>query len=410
MSKGRSSWRGGFRVFKVHVDAANRERLKQLFWDFVYGCARVKTVHYYREEWIAEWKNVLEMCKETGKRTAPNPPPIMLLARFIIPDGSVRGDNNAPCVIDLRKEELRIPSYGIQMRLPRRITEALIEENMLEPRPDFIVQITRRGFLRIIARRKLRARLNLPLMVVTIDENSSYGFTIAYWRIDETRASMAGFEKLRPVNHSFRRKVAALLQSYADKPNEETKKQLAEILPPAVLKTLTTERARELAHLTRKREKRLNDEFVNKLVAKVRSVLRETKKRDVGTLIFIDPVNSDSLRGTELQGTLLRARRHLKNLAMYEGAMFRLVRASGKQCPRCGSMGKEVQHTKHSRVYQCPHCGLRWERDKGVHLIMLNNYFKKLRKEESDDNTMIAERILAALKEWLEKYSHILVY
>ena len=42
---------------------------------------------------------------------------------------------------------------------------------------------------------------------------------------------------------------------------------------------------------------------------------------------------------------------------------------------------------------------------------MLNNYFKKLRKEESDDNTMmIAERILAALKEWLEKYSHILVY
>jgi hypothetical protein len=58
---------------------------------------------------------------------------------------------------------------------------------------------------------------------------------------------MAGFEKLRSPNHGFRRKVAALLQSFADKPSEETKKRLAEILPLETLKTLMTERARRPA-------------------------------------------------------------------------------------------------------------------------------------------------------------------
>jgi len=76
-------------------------------------------------------------------------------------------------------------------------------------------------------------------------------------------------------------------------------------------------------------------------------------------LILVDPIDPDSLRGTRLQGTLLRARRSLRNLAVYEGAMFRLTRASGRHCPRCGCKGEEVRHTKHSRVYECPKCGLR---------------------------------------------------
>jgi hypothetical protein len=148
---------------------------------------------------------------------------------------------------------------------------------------------------------------------------------------------MTHFEKMRPVNHGYRRGIAALLQSFADKPSEETKRQLARFLPPKVLRTLTTERARELAEKTREKEKRLNDSFISKLVAKVRAVVREARQRGMSALILVEPIDSDSLRGTELQGTLLRGRKRLMNLAVYEGARMGEVSASGKVCPRCGS-------------------------------------------------------------------------
>ena len=264
--------------------------------------------------------------------------------------------------------------------------------------------------IRTVAHRRLRARLELPLRIVSIDENSRYGHSLARWYINETKVAMAGFEKLRPANHGFRREIAALLQSYADKPGEETKRKLAKFLPPKVLRTLTTERARELAKKTRGREKRLNSGFVCELVAKVRSVVREARQRGMSALILVEPVNADSLRGTELQGTLLRGRKRLRDLAVYEGAKMGKVSASGKICPRCGTKGVEVAHTKRSRIYECPKCGLRWDRDKGVHYNMLVNYFEKLRKEECDDDTVMAERVLAALREWLEEHPNILAY
>ncbi|MCC6005040.1 MAG: hypothetical protein LM590_11960 [Thermofilum sp.] len=83
--------RGGFRVFRVHVDGGNLERLRQLFRDFADGKARVKGALCYRDEWLEEWGNVLKMREEAGKRTMPNPPAITLLVRFVMPDGSVRG-------------------------------------------------------------------------------------------------------------------------------------------------------------------------------------------------------------------------------------------------------------------------------------------------------------------------------
>jgi len=151
--------RGGFRVFRVHVDRENMERLRQLFRDFANGNARVKGALYYREEWLAEWKNVLKMREEAGKRAVPNPPAATLLVRFVMPDGSVRGDGRAPCVIDLRKEELRVPSYNVRVPLRGSIVRALIGENELDPRPEFVLQVTRRGFLRVIAHREAYSEL-----------------------------------------------------------------------------------------------------------------------------------------------------------------------------------------------------------------------------------------------------------
>jgi ribosomal protein S27AE len=327
-----------------------------------------------------------------------------------MPDGRERGNTAAPAIIDLRKGELRIPSYGIVQRLRRSLIEALIEENILEPRPDFVLQVTRRGFLRVVAHRRLRARLEPPLRIATIDENSRYGHSLAHWYISETKVAMAGFEKLRPVNHGFRREIAALLLSFADKPCEETKRQLAKFLPPEVLRVLTTEGARELAEKTREGEKRLNSGFVCELVAKVRTLVRDAVRRGVSALILVEPIDGSSLRGTELQGTLLRGRRRLMNLAVYEGAKMGEVSASGKVCPRCRSKGVEVAHTKRSRIYECPKCHLRWDRDKGVHYNMIYSYFARMVKEECDDDSVLAERVLSLLREWLEKHSHTLAY
>jgi len=407
----------GFRVYKPKVSKANRERLKTLYNDvvnYLLGVASEvkgpKYLAYYAREWIEMYENVKKMRRQAGKRTPPKAPPLPLLVKFVMPDGSVRGDRNAPAVIDLRRGELRIPSYSVVQRLRRSLVRALVEENLLKPRPEFTLQITRRGLVRIVARRALRARLELPLKVVTIDENSRHGHSLAYWYINEAKASMAHFEKLRPANHGYRREIAALLQSYADRPSEETKRQLAKILPPKVLRALTTERARELADAARGREKRLNDSFVCELVAKVRSAIREARQRGVSALMLVEPVNADSLRGTELQGTLLRGRKLLQNLAVYEGAKMGKVSASGKVCPRCRSKGVEVARTKRSRIYECPKCGLRWDRDKGVHYSMVYSYFARMAKEECDDDSVLAERVLSALREWLEKHPNALMY
>jgi hypothetical protein len=75
----------------VRVDRGDLPKLRQLFRDFVDGCARVKGMLYYRGEWLEEWGNVLKMREEAGKRTMPNPPAITLLVRFTMPDGSARG-------------------------------------------------------------------------------------------------------------------------------------------------------------------------------------------------------------------------------------------------------------------------------------------------------------------------------
>jgi hypothetical protein len=352
------------------------------------------------------------MRKEAGKRTMPNPPAITLLVRFVMPDGSVRGNNGAPCVIDLRKEELRIPSYGVSVPLRGSLVKALIGENELDPRPDFVLQVTRRGFLRVIARREVQAALALPLRIITLDENSAYGFALAAWDVDAcaAEAALRLFEKLRPPNHGYRRGVAKLLQSYADKPSGEVREELSKILPQEVLEALTTESAKELAEATRARERRLNEVFIQKLTARVRRLVREARRRGMSVLVLIDPIDSDSLRGTRLQGTLLRARRSLKNLAVYEGAMLRLARASGKHCPRCGCWGREVGHMKRSRIYECPRCHVKWDRDKAVHYNLAYSYFAGMLREECDDYTAMAARVLEAVRKWLEKHPSILQY
>ncbi len=311
--------------------------------------------------------------------------------------------------MDLRRAELRIPSYGVRVQLPASLAGALAEENRLTPRPEFVLQLTSRDKLRMVAKRAPPLPLlEAPLQIVAVDENSAHGFTVTVFDFDDRSCRLTLFERLRPPNHGYRRQLAALLQGFADAPSEERHAQLHQLLPKELVEEMAPERAKELTRQARKKEKRLNNAFIQRFAALVRKLTREAAKEGRAAVVLVDPINHESLKRTRLQGTLLRARRVLENLCRYEGALFVELCASGKRCPFCGSWGLKARQTKHARVYKCWKCNIEWNRDKGALYNLAAEYFEKLRREECDDVSVLAERSLASLKQWLEKHSKAL--
>jgi ribosomal protein S27AE len=306
-------------------------------------------------------------------------------------DGTMRGDKNALAVIDLHKGELRIPSYGVVQRLPRRLVEDLIEENLLEPRPDFVLQVTRKGFLRLIASRYVPAPVVLPLRLICIDENSYNSEALGVWDVlKPSRVVRSRYEEVMPRNRGFLDWTAALFQSAADG-NAESLEKVKELLREAgkseaeISALLAPEKLAEVAASTKGREERLNKAFAEQLVSLVRKLVREARARGWSVVIVVDPIDSESLKGSELQRTLLKPRRLLRNLARYEGAKLKLYRLSGKQCPMCGGWGIEVAH----RRYRCPRCGIEWDRDKCATFWLAKRFLDEHFKEESSDETFI---------------------
>jgi hypothetical protein len=303
-------------------------------------------------------------------------------------------------VVDLRRNELRIPCIGVAVPIPERLARALEEENRLEPRPDFVVQLTSEGRLRIIAKRAPEPRaLEVPLRIIAVDENSRYGFVVAVFDFDSNGyCRLLHFEIFKPSNHGYREKVASALKSYADKPAEALE-SVRELLPL----TPTPGDAERLARAALARKKRLNNAFIETLVAGVRGLVREALQEGAAVAIVVDPIDAQSLQGTPLQGTLLRARERLRNLARYEGAHFAELRASGKLCPLCGAEGVENGR----RVFKCPSCGATWDRDRAAVVNLVIRYLKALYREECQDADAL--RLVDAVQAWLKRHTGFLL-
>jgi rubrerythrin len=170
---------------------------------------------------------------------------------------------------------------------------------------------------------------------------------------------------------------------------------------------MTPEKARELAEETKRKERRANNAFIAQLVGDLRKILREARERGMHVAVLIDPIDADTLRGTPLQKTLLRARRRIRNLARYEGAEFRLLRSSGKQCPICGSWGVEVA----PRTHRCPKCGVTWDRDRNAVARLPVVYFLKLYesyREECDDHSALPLLLLHKYTGFLKRHAKFL--
>jgi len=278
------------------------------------------------------------------------------------------------------------------------LARALEEENNLTPRPEFVVQLCSDGRLRIIAKRAAPARpLEVPLRVIAVDENSRYGFVVAVFDFDERGyCRLTRFEVFKPPNHGYREGIVAALRSYADKPAEalESVRELLAFTP-------TPSDAERLARKTLARKRRLNNAFIESFVARVRELVREA--RGAAVVILVDPIDAESLQGTPLQGTLLRVRERLRNLAAYEGAHFAELRASGKLCPFCGAEGRENGH----RVFRCPSCGAVWDRDRAAVANLVLRYLRTLYKEECQDADPL--RLVDAMQAWLKRHPGFLL-
>jgi hypothetical protein len=416
----------GVRVFKLKTSKSIREKLKEFYNMLTSLLPRgelPKSAFRYRREWENSFMEVINSRLATGRwlrpkrrrkkkrkggkkerrreKPIPRRPPFLLTVRFILSSGEQRGRRDAPVVIDLRARELRIPCVGMSIPLPERLVKALEEENNLTPRPDFVVQLTSEGRLRIIAKRAPEPRaLELPLRIIAVDENSRYGFVVAVFDFDSNGyCRLTRFEVFKPPNHGYREGIVAALKSYADKPGLEAHESLRELLPF----TPTPSDAEELARKTLARKRGLNNAFIETLVARVRELVREALQRGAAVVILVDPINAQSLQGTPLQGTLLRARKRLENLAAYEGAHFAELRASGKLCPLCGAEGVENSR----RMFSCPSCGAIWDRDRAAVVNLVLRYLKGLHKEECQDADPL--RLIDAMQAWLKRHPGFLL-
>jgi len=390
----------GWRVWKIRVNKVNREILKALYKDVIYkrNGNIPKGLLYYVEEWSKMFEEVKEARARAGKRTPPKAPPLPLLVRFIMPDGQVRGKKDAACIIDLRRGELRVPSYGVVQKLRRSLVRALVEENNLNPRPDFVLQVTRKGLVRLIASRAPPRRGASALLLVCMDENLGHGLYTTLIRFDGEKVRVARGPTFKPPNAALLRRIAARLQSAADRGATVELRALIERAYEELGWRREVEggelyaapdRLRELRRRVCAREKRLNREWRSRVVAWLRSVVRANA--DARAVVLVDEVTAE----TAQSGMLRRVRRKLMNLCAYEGAEYLPLRASGKLCPRCGVMGVEVAR----RIFKCPKCGLEWHRDRMATFALALNYAKITENEA----------LYRALLEWLNEHPRALL-
>ena len=314
----------GFRVWKVIVNRVNKDRLKVLYNDVIYkrNGNIPKGLLYYAEEWEKMFENTKRMREEAGKRTPPRTPPLPLLVKFIMPDWEVRGNTAARCMIDLRRGELRIPSYGVVQKLPRSLVRALVEENNLNPRPDFVLQVTRKGFLRLIASRAPPKKDASALLLICVDENLGHGLYTTLISFDSEKVKVTRGPTFKPPNAALLRGIAAQLQGAADtgttvalhtlieRAYEELDGKRREVEGGELY--ATPDRLRELRRRVCAREKRLNREWRNSVVAWLRRAVRENA--DARAVVLVDEVTAETAR------LLRRVTKRLRNLCAYEGA------------------------------------------------------------------------------------------
>ncbi|MEM4886094.1 MAG: zinc ribbon domain-containing protein, partial [Thermofilum sp.] len=378
----------GFRVFRVELNRRVGGELAKFYRRLAARDPSLpKSAFRYHKSWEEERAVVLELREQAGKRTPPKrDPPYHLLVKVTKGGKRIHGSKSAPVVIDLGRGELRIPCAGIRVHLQPSLLKALEGDLRLAPKPEFILQLTCRGKLRLIAFRSPprwwlyreecsdfdAVRLEPPVRVVGVDVNSVYGLTVVVFDVTEggVRVPKSPF-RLQPPNDTLYLAEASVLRKIAQglppTPPEDASEEELQLWQWALERVrglerragaLTTERADRLRCQLERAARIARRRWAQKLLGELRQLVRGANGRAV---VAIDVPDSESLRNSRLQKTYLHVTKLVKNLCAYEGALYRRVRASGRACPLCSRWCEEVEH----RYYQCPRCGITFDRDYG---------------------------------------------
>ena len=321
------------------------------------------------------------------------------------------GMGGAPLTIDLATGEVRLKTHEATVKwavkpgklkpLKKLVHKAkqLAEERRAEagnprarPPITFTAQLAE-DHITIIAERKRRKNGgdDNGILSVSIDLNSRYGAALLVLSFP-TRGEpkMHELARVKPQSHSGRRLTAAKLQSLADDPRIPLQKRL-----------FYAEEARRV----RRREKTVNEAYVDEVVSKVRKWLEWAEEKGYSSVILVDVPDPESLRGTPLQGTVTRIRRKLRNLAEWYGARYVEFGnggkgVSGRYCPLCGREMKLLYRGNGRRLYYCAECNITADRDFNTCWNAAIRYLKDKREAVKNLLRQLGPRALGSPPGW----------
>ena len=247
----------------------------------------------------------------------------------------IHGPNNSPIRIDLDRRRLKLRPLGVEVMLSPRLVEEFRE--LISMGCSFIARmILRRRYavIHVIAFREYRRpRIELPVLVVGIDNNSKYGVKIRGVLITEDEVKIVAKASVRKRNARIQWKQLKWHQ-----------KLFTQFHKPEHSWTIKC---------IYKRIKGLNIRYKRDLKERLRKILRSTNAIPV---VILDEIHPEGLRMTSLQNTII-VEKDVENLVKFYNGIFIKRRISGKYCPLCGRKMKKYKRTRRLELYKCD-CGV----------------------------------------------------
>jgi len=342
-----------------------------------------KGLFCYAGEW---YRMVRKSRRKSRLRSRFTPPPVPLLIRVVSNSERLHGNTAAVAVLNAFRGELRIPCAGIAVRLRPSLVRAVLEDLERFKDVKLTLQLSARGRLRLIAHRKVKQVWwdgNSKLAVVALDVNSGHGLYMIAFTFD-SEARLLTQRVFKPPNTTMLRLLAAIMTSYSElgcwgeaverfRERRDVRRlqregrgyaaeealRLAERLRAEL--NLTPERAQRVAGQASRKVKKVNEYWVRATLKELRVLVRKLRDQGYTAVIVADVPQAETLKGSQLQRTLLRAAKRLENLATYEGARWfdPENNVSGKRCPVCGAWGVELG----KRYYRCTKCDVTYGGD-----------------------------------------------
>jgi len=143
-----------------------------------------KGLLYYAVEWYGM---IREARGKSRLRSRFTPPPVPLLVKVVGNGGRLHGNGSAVAVLEASRNELRIPSAGVAVRLRPSLVKAVLEDVQRFGDVKLTLQLTAKGRLRLIAHRvvkQVRWGGEGKLAVIALDVNSSHGLYLMAFTFD----------------------------------------------------------------------------------------------------------------------------------------------------------------------------------------------------------------------------------